>query len=125
VEDVVTVPNEVRVACPHGHVGTFASVSGGLWRLNMQGAKQVTYPKAGVTMWWREMRCDLCHVSVRAVKPDSYGPFLDGLVGRFLDYFMREGMATRVSPTVVEVPLDVMAAAAGAKWRLPDPKLLD
>ena len=120
----MTTPNEVRVACPHDQVGTFVRLPSGFWKCDMQGAELVTYPRDGLTRLRRDLRCDRCHVNVPVIKPESYSPFLDGLVGPYLDYLVRERIVTRVSPTVVDVPLDVMAAAAGAGWQLPDPKLL-
>jgi hypothetical protein len=120
VADVVTAPNEVRVACEHGQVATFvASSVPGVWIISVRGAEQVP-DDAGTQRWHQPMRCDLCRLPVPVVNMDLVGPFLDRLVGPDLGRLVRMGVVTRVSPTVVEAPLAVMARAAGASWQLPD-----
>ena len=100
---------EVRVVCPHDTVATFvaSSVPGG-WIVRMRGAERVT------GRWRHPMRCDRCRLDVPVNKQDTYGPILDWLVR------VDNPAITRVAPTVVEVPLKVMADALGASRRLPE-----
>jgi hypothetical protein len=116
----VIAPNEVRVACKHGQVTTFvASSVPDFWIISVRGAEPFT-DDAGAQRWHQPMRCDLCRLSVPAANMDLIGPFLDRLVGPDLDDLVRLGAVKWVSPTAVEVPLALMARAAGASWRLPD-----
>jgi hypothetical protein len=115
VEDVVTAPNEVRVACEHGQVATFvASSVPGVWIIPVQGAERVTYPEDGVERWYYSTRCNRCRLNVPVVKPDMYGPVLDRLMQS------DSPAITRVTPNVIEVSLKVMADALGASRRLPE-----
>ena len=105
----MTDRTEVRVVCPHGTVATFvASSVPGVWVVNVRGAETV------VERWRHPMRCDRCRPSVPINKQDAYGPILDRLVRT------DSPAITRVSPTVVEVPLKLMADALGASRRLPE-----
>ena len=91
------------VVCPHGTVTTFtkSSVKGG-WIISARDAERVTDDN-GVTRWHYAMWCGKCRINVPVVKPDRFGPFLDRL--------LEAGME--------EVPLAVMARAAGASWQPP------
>jgi hypothetical protein len=112
VEDVVTVPSQVRVVCKHGVVATFvASSVPGVWIISTQHAGTqhadwVTYPE-GVERLHAPVECRKCGVTAPAVKRDIYGSALEWIVERD-----RPGI-TWVSPTVVEVPLVVWARKLG------------
>jgi hypothetical protein len=114
VADLVSATNEVRVTCEHGEVTTFvASSVPGVWIIRAQSAQRVTYPD-GVERWHYSMRCDRCRLNVRMVNPDTYGPILDRLVQA------DSPAITRVTPTVIEVPLKLMADALGSSRKLPE-----
>jgi hypothetical protein len=90
-----------------------ASSVPGVWILKTQGAEWVTYPD-GIERRHDSMWCARCRVNVPVVNPVTYGPFLNWLAQA------DNPLVHRVSPNVVEVPLDVMAYAAGESWKVPE-----
>jgi hypothetical protein len=108
----VTFRSEVHVVCPHDR-WRFAPLGESAWTINMQHAERVPYPD-GAERWHHSMRCDWCRLTVPVVNPDRYGPILDQLAR------VENPAVRRVSPTVVEVPLKLMAAALGTPRKLRD-----